>query len=109
MELLVNPVDALCDTGDYHYYNTFRRLVGVDSVLERLLGNRRGRDHADPDKRGFAAVARHGDGMIHHPCNTLVGGLREIHVDARFVTSRQGTDAPSSLGETLLWGLETRL
>ena len=27
MELLVNPVDALCDTWDYRYYNSFRRLA----------------------------------------------------------------------------------
>ena len=27
MELLLNPVDALCDTWDYGHYRTFRRLV----------------------------------------------------------------------------------
>ena len=27
MEMLLNPVDALCDTWDYGYYRTFRRLV----------------------------------------------------------------------------------
>ena len=27
MELIVNPVDALCDTWDYRHYNTFRRLA----------------------------------------------------------------------------------
>ena len=27
MELLLNPVDALCNTWDYGHYRTFRRLV----------------------------------------------------------------------------------
>ena len=27
MEMLLNPVDALCDTWDYGHYRTFRRLV----------------------------------------------------------------------------------
>lgn len=27
MELMVNPVDALCDTWDYRHNNTFRRLA----------------------------------------------------------------------------------
>jgi len=27
MELMLNPVDALCDTWDYGHYNTFRRLA----------------------------------------------------------------------------------
>ena len=27
LELMVNPVDALCDTWDYRYYNTIRRLA----------------------------------------------------------------------------------
>ena len=39
MELLVNPVDALGDTWDYRYYNTFRRLAraGDWSGLTRAL------------------------------------------------------------------------
>ena len=78
LELMVNPVDALCDTWDYRYYNTSigtgRRLVGVDPGLDSLPGNRCGRDQADPHKRGLAAIARHGDDMIRRPCNTLVGG-----------------------------------
>ena len=39
MELLLNPVDALCDTWDYGHYRTFRRLVwGSDWVgLARAL------------------------------------------------------------------------
>ena len=83
MELMVNPVDALCDRWDYRHYNTFRRLaragdwMGFGPGFEGLPGNRRGRGHADPDKRGLAAVARDGDdrpSMIRHPCNTLVGG-----------------------------------
>ena len=51
-----------------------QRLTGVGPGLERVPGNRRGRGHADPDKRGLAAIVRHGDAMIRHPCNTLVGG-----------------------------------
>ena len=27
MELLLNPVDALCDTREYRHYKTFRRLA----------------------------------------------------------------------------------
>ena len=27
MELVIHPVDALCDTWDYGHYRTFRRLV----------------------------------------------------------------------------------
>ena len=39
MELLLNPVDALCHTWDYGHYRTFRRLVwGNDWVgLARAL------------------------------------------------------------------------
>ena len=29
MKLMLNPVDALCDTWYYRHYNTFRRLVWV--------------------------------------------------------------------------------
>ena len=27
MELVIHPVDALCDTWDYRHYRTFRQLV----------------------------------------------------------------------------------
>ena len=27
MQLMINPVDALCDTWDYGHYRTFRRLA----------------------------------------------------------------------------------
>ena len=39
MELLLNPVDALCDTWDYGHYRTFRRLVWASdwSGLARAL------------------------------------------------------------------------
>ena len=79
MELVINPVDALCDTGLWTLSNlpsigVGQRLAGVGPGLERVPGHRRGRGHADPDKRGLAAIVRHGDGMIRHPFNTLVGG-----------------------------------
>ena len=51
-----------------------QQLAGVGPGLERVPRDRRGRDNADPDKRGLAAIVRHGDAMIRHPCNTLVGG-----------------------------------
>ena len=79
MELVINPVDALCDTGLWTLSNlpsigVGQRLAGVGPGLERVPGHRRGRGHADPNKRGLAAIVRHGDGMIRHPCYTLVGG-----------------------------------
>ena len=44
MELVFNPVDALCDTWDYRHYNTFRRLaraedwVGLAPALKACPG-----------------------------------------------------------------------
>ena len=33
MEIMLNPVDALCDTWDYAHYRTFRRLVWASDWL----------------------------------------------------------------------------
>ena len=33
MEILLNPVDALCDTWDYGHYRTFRRLAWASDWL----------------------------------------------------------------------------
>ena len=41
MEMLLNPVDALCDTWDYGHYRTFRRLVWANPGQSLAQTNRR--------------------------------------------------------------------
>ena len=118
MELLLNPVDALCDTWDYGHCRTFRRLVwasdwpglarALDACPETAVVESMRTLIKEASPRLYAMVTPRF--VIPEHAGGRPVGVWEIDVDARVVTPCRRTDAPTASGQTLLLrGLATGL